>query len=250
MEETIAGRTVINVELSPDLFAMEELVVIGYGTQRKSVVTGAISSVRAVDLENQPIQRVEQAIQGRTSGVIVAANAGQPGSSSTVRVRGLTTFDAYGGNNPLWVIDGVMVHHAGIGFINQSDIESIEVLKDAASLAIYGARAASGVILVTTKRGRPGEISVNYNVFAGISAPARKLQLLNATEYGALMNERAVADGRPVMFANPMTLGEGTDWQSVIFNNRANRMSHELSITGGPRFPTFSFHSALLTRKE
>jgi len=151
-EFLVNNANFINVTLSEDTQSLEEVVVIGYGTQKKSVVTGAISSVKAEELENLPVERVEQALQGRVSGVVIAANSGQPGSASTVRVRGITTFDTYGGNNPLWVIDGVIVDSGGIGYLNQSDIESIEVLKDAASLAIYGARAASGAILVTTKK--------------------------------------------------------------------------------------------------
>jgi len=126
------------------------VINVGYGTQKKSVVTGAISKVSAKDLEKVPNGRIEQALQGRASGVSVAANSGQPGTPSTVRVRGITTFG--GGNDPLWVIDGVLANAGGIGALNQSDIESIEVLKDATSTAIYGTQAARGVILVTTKK--------------------------------------------------------------------------------------------------
>ena len=238
-EFLVNNANFINVTLSEDTQSLEEVVVIGYGTQKKSVVTGAISSVKAEELENLPVERVEQALQGRVSGVVIAANSGQPGSASTVRVRGITTFDTYGGNNPLWVIDGVIVDMGGIGYLNQSDIESIEVLKDAASLAIYGARAASGAILVTTKKGKSGKIGVNYTGFTGISGAANKVSLLNATEYGALMNEKSVADGGPVLFPNLSTLGVGTDWQDIIFNDRALRTSHEVSLSAGNEVSTF-----------
>ncbi|MDO9137775.1 MAG: carboxypeptidase-like regulatory domain-containing protein, partial [Lutibacter sp.] len=137
-EVAVSNSNYLNVTLNEDTQSLEEVVVVGYGTQKKSVVTGAISSVKAKDIENIPNGRIEQALQGRVSGVTIAANSGQPGSASTVRVRGLTTFDTYGGNQPLWVVDGVIVDSGGIGFVNQSDIESVEVLKDAASLAIYG----------------------------------------------------------------------------------------------------------------
>jgi TonB-linked SusC/RagA family outer membrane protein len=187
-------------------------------------------------LKNVPNGRVEQALQGRVSGVTILQNSGQPGSSSTIRVRGITTFN---NNNPLWVVDGVVVDAGGIGYLNQSDIESIEVLKDAASAAIYGTRAATGVILVTTKKGRAGKMTVSYNGFYGSSAPARVLKLLNATEYALLRNEASVAGGGPVVFNNIGTLGVGTDWQKAIFNNDARRYLHEVSLSGGNERSTF-----------
>lgn len=165
-----AGTTVYNVQLDNRASSLNEVVVVGYGTQRKATLTGAISSVRGRDLENIPNGRIEQALQGRVSGVTIMQNSGQPGSGSTIRVRGITTFN---NNNPLWVVDGVVVDAGGIGYINQSDIESIEVLKDAASAAIYGTRAATGVILVTTKKGKSGKLSVNYNGYYGVSQPAK-----------------------------------------------------------------------------
>jgi len=248
-EVTISNSQTLNIVLEEDAESLDEVVVIGYGTQKKSVVTGAISSVKASDLESLPVQRVEESLQGRVAGVVVAANAGQPGSSSTVRVRGLTTFDTYGGNEPLWVVDGVIVDSGGIGFLNQSDIESIEVLKDAASLAIYGARAASGVILVTTKKGKTGRVSVNYTGYVGFSGPAKKLDLLNAAEYGAVMNEKSVADGGQIIYPDISVLGAGTDWQDVIFNNSALRSSHEISLTAGNDVSTF-FASFGITDQE
>ncbi|MFV7235062.1 SusC/RagA family TonB-linked outer membrane protein [Flavobacterium sp. ZB4R12] len=237
-QESINGRNRIDVKLNSSTESLQEVVVVGYGTQKKSVVTGAISSVRAKDLEKVPNGRIEQALQGRVSGVTIAASSGQPGASSTIRIRGVTTFGE-GGNDPLWVVDGVVVDAGGIGFLNQSDIESIEVLKDAASAAIYGTRAATGVILVTTKKGKSGKITVNYNGFAGISSPEKTLHLLNATQYGALLNEKSVAAGGPVIFPNLAALGVGTDWQKAIFNTSAFRYSHELSISGGSDVSNF-----------
>ena len=225
----IDTQTSLTISLVPDN-QLDEIVVVGYGTQKKSVITGAISGVKQSELEDLPITRVEQTLQGRVSGVTIAANSGQPGSSSTVRVRGITTL---GNNEPLWVVDGVVVDAGGIGFLNQSDIASVEVLKDAASQAIYGARSAAGVILITTKKGKSGKISVNYNYFTGISSAARKLDLLNATQYATLLNEKSVAGGGNILFSNPQSLGEGTNWQSVIFNNNAKRQRHEVSLSGG-----------------
>lgn len=228
----------MKITLAEEKNTLEEVVInVGYGTQKKSVVTGAISKVTAKDLEKVPNGRIEQALQGRTSGVTIATNSGQPGSASTVRVRGVTTFG--GGNDPLWVIDGVLANAGGIGALNQSDIESIEVLKDATSAAIYGTQAARGVIIVTTKKGKKGKINVNYNVFTGISSPHKTLNLLNATQYGALMNEKSVAAGGNVLYPNLSALGVGTDWQKAIFNTSAQRYSHELSFSGGNDVSTF-----------
>lgn len=223
----------LNVSLSADTKDLSEVVVVGYGTQKKSVVTGSISSVKAKDLESMPINRVEQALQGRTSGLTIASGNGQPGSSSTVRVRGYTSFASGGNNDPLWVVDGVIVDNGGIGYLNQADIESIEVLKDAASQAIYGARAANGVIIITTKKGKVGSINVNYNAFYGTSAPAKRLDLLNATQYATIRNESAANSGLPQPYANPTALGEGTNWQDQVFNDDARRQTHEFSISGG-----------------
>lgn len=239
-----AALTTLTIEMEPLANSMNEVVVVGYGTQKRSVITGAISSIKARDLENVPSNRIEQALQGRVSGVTIAQNSGQPGSPSTIRVRGITTFGD-GGNNPLWVVDGVVVDQGGIGYINQSDIESIEVLKDAASAAIYGTRAATGVILVTTKKGKAGKFTVSYNGFYGNSSPARKLDLLDATQYASIMNERSANDGGGLIYADPASLGKGTDWQSAIFNSNAKRYSHEISLSGGNEKSTFFFSAGI-----
>jgi TonB-linked SusC/RagA family outer membrane protein len=241
-EVNITGNSV-NVTLTKSAGAsLQEVVVVGYGTQRKSNVTGAISSVKARELENVPNGRIEQALQGRVSGVTIMQNSGQPGSASTIRVRGITTFN---NNNPLWVVDGVVIDAGGIGYLNQSDIESIEVLKDAASAAIYGTRAATGVILVTTKKGRSGKPTVNYNGFYGVSAPAKKLDLLNATQYAILRNESSVAAGKPIVFSDVSSLGIGTDWQDAIFNDNARRYLQEISLSGGNDRSTYYFSAGI-----
>lgn len=243
-----ATSKVIDVVLVETAATLQEVVVVGYGTQKKSVTTGAISSVKSKDMEKIPNGRVEQALQGRVSGVTIAANSGQPGSASTIRIRGVTTFGD-GGNNPLWVVDGVVVNAEGIGFLNQSDIQSIEVLKDAASAAIYGTRAATGVILVTTKKGQAGKMVVNYNTFYGTSAPSKILDLCNATQYAALINERQTNGGLDVKFPNIGQYGTGTDWQKEIFNTGAKRYSHELSLSGGNDRSTF-YTSVGITNQE
>jgi len=214
---------------------IEEVVMIGYGTQKKSNVTGAISSLKASDIEDIPAGRPEQVLQGRAAGVSVISNSGQPGASPTVRVRGITSFGA-GSNDPLWVVDGIVVDN--IAWLNQTDIEGIEVLKDGASAAIYGVSAAKGVILVTTKKGAKGRLNMSYNGSFGVGSASRKLDLLNATQYATIMNEASVNDGRAPMFTNTSTLGQGTDWQDVIFNT-AQRSSHDFSISGGSDKSTF-----------
>lgn len=226
----------LEVSLEPEVGNIDEVVVVGYGTQTKATVTGAISSVKAKDLENMPLTRVEQALQGRTSGVMVMTNSGQPGSAANVRVRGTTSLN---NNDPLWVVDGVVVDNGGIGYINQSDIESIDVLKDASAQAIYGARAANGVIIVTTKKGIIGAPSISYNGFFGTSAPAKKLKLTDATNYALLRNESLQNDGKAPLFSNPESLGKGTDWQEELFNNNAFRQNHEFSVSGGSEKSTY-----------
>lgn len=243
---TVGTQSEINFELEESVDNLNEVVVVGYGAQKKSVVTGAISSVKASDLQSMPINRLEEALQGRTSGLTIASNSGQPGSAATVRVRGVTTLN---NNDPLYVVDGVVVDNGGIGYLNQSDIESIEVLKDAASQAIYGARAAAGVILVTTKKGKAGGIRVNYNGYIGVQAPAKKLDLLDATQYATIRNEAAVNAGQTAPYANPASFGKGTDWQSLIFNNSAKRQNHELSISGGSDKSTFYFSFGYLNQE-
>ncbi|HEV9035111.1 MAG TPA: TonB-dependent receptor, partial [Puia sp.] len=235
-EETVGSRTDLQLTMVSQSQDLNDVVVVGYGTQKKSVVTGSISSVKSSDLDDQPVYRLEDALQGRASGLTIAASSGQPGSSSTVRVRGTTSIN---GSDPLYVVDGVPLDGGGLDYLNAADIESIEVLKDAATAAIYGARAAAGVILVTTKKGRAGQMRVSYDGYYGTQEPARKLQLLNATQYATLRNESSLAGGKGIVFANPASLGNGTDWQSQIFDNNASIMSHELSFSGGTDKSTF-----------
>ena len=224
-----AGRSTIDIALGLEASELDEIVVVGYGTQKKKVVTGAISKVSAKDLEDMPIVRIESALQGRTSGVRVTTNSGAPGEGGTVRVRGTTSIN---NSEPLYVVDGVPIG-GGIDYLSQGDIESIEVLKDAASASIYGARAANGVILVTTKTGSIGQMEVNYNAYYGVQAPWKKLSLLDAREYGILMNESSVASGGDILFDDPESLGVGTDWQDEVFRTDAPMQNHDISLSAG-----------------
>jgi TonB-dependent starch-binding outer membrane protein SusC len=231
------GQKTLDIQLTEDNKALEELVVVGYGVQKKSVVTGAISKVKSEDLENMPVQRIEQSLLGRTSGVRVTTGSGQPGEGATVRIRGTTSIN---NSEPLYVVDGIPIL-GGIDFLNQGDIESIEVLKDAASAAIYGARAANGVIIVTTKKGAPDRMQVSYHTYFGKQYPWKKLSLLNSREYATLMNEAFVAGGDGIQFQNPSALTQTTDWQSAVFNDGAMMKNHELSISAGSKKSQYFF---------
>ncbi|HEA20942.1 MAG TPA: SusC/RagA family TonB-linked outer membrane protein [Pricia antarctica] len=237
-EVAVSGQSEIDITLEEDAAGLEEVVVVGYGSQKKSVVTGSISSVKSDDLENQQVTRVEDALKGRASGLTVASTSGAPGVASTVRIRGTTSLNE-GASNPLYVVDGVVVGTGGIDYLNSSDIESIEVLKDAASAAIYGARSSAGVILVTTKQGKSGSLKVSYNGYYGLQAPAHQLDLLNATQYAQLINEQSLNSGEEAIFSNVGAFGQGTDWQKVIFDKSAVVQNNELSISGGSERSTF-----------
>lgn len=168
-------------------------------------------------------------LKGQTSGVTVTSASGQPGDAAKVRIRGIGTIN---NSDPLYIVDGMPVD-GGIDYLNPSDIESIEVLKDAASAAVYGARAANGVVLVTTKGGSKGKAVISYDFSYGWQNPWRKRDVLNAVEYETLMNEMAVNSGKDAPYANPEAAGEGTDWQDALFNSNAPIMNHQISVSGG-----------------
>jgi TonB-linked SusC/RagA family outer membrane protein len=238
VEVEVGGRTELEIQLTAKADTLEEVVVVGYGTQKKSVVTGAISSVDAEDLENQQIGRLEQALQGRTSGLTIASSSGSPGAESTVTIRGATSLNP-GANSPLYVVDGVVVGGSNVDFLSPNDIASIEILKDAASAAIYGARSSAGVILITTKKGQKGGIQFSYDGYVGTQSPDRKLDLLNSEQYATLINEQSLGGGGGIIIENPQSLGEGTNWQDLIFNDDARIQNHQISISGGNEISTF-----------
>ncbi len=233
----VAGRNSINVTLEADIKSLEEVVVVGYGVQKKSVVTAAISRVTVDDLANSAPTRVEDVLKGKVSGVQITQSSGQPGADSKVRIRGVGTVN---NSDPLFIVDGMPVD-GGIDYLNPVDIQSVEILKDAASAAIYGARAANGVILVTTKTGKAGKPSINYDVLYGLQNPWRKKSVLNATEYMTIMNEAAVNDGKaPIYSAEQIAgAGTGTDWQDETFYYNAPVQSHQLSLNGGTEKITY-----------
>ncbi len=229
-EIEVGGRGAIEIRLAESASQLNEVIVTGYGSQKRSSISGAVSSVSAAEIAERPILRVEQALQGRTAGVQVAQNSGSPGSPLTVRVRGVGTIN---NADPLYIVDGIPVD--GLDFLNPNDIEVVNVLKDAASAAIYGSRGANGVVLITTKGGKRNQDGkITYETYYGIQQAARFVDLLDAREYATLQNEAYVAAGKTPLpeFARPEFLGEGTDWQEAIFQN-APIASHQLTFAGG-----------------
>ncbi len=209
---------------------LDDVVVIGYGVQKKSVVTASIARVSADDLEKVAPVRVDDALKGLAAGINVTSNSGQPGAGSTIRIRGIGTVND---SNPVYVVDGMQVND--IAFLNPNDIQSIEVLKDAASAAVYGTRGANGVILVTTKNGKEGRTNVTYDFTYSLQNPWRKRDVLNATEYAIMMNEGQLNGGQAPIYADPYSFGEGTDWQEEIFNDNAPKQNHQITISGGSK---------------
>ncbi len=220
-------ETSMKVSLQEDLTALEQVVVIGYGTQKRSVVTAAIAGINADEIGGTTL-RVDNALKGLASGVTVTSISGQPGAGSQIRVRGIGTIN---NSDPLYVVDGMPID-GGIDYLNPNDIESIEVLKDAASGAVYGARAANGVILVSTKKGKKGSLRVNYDYSFSMQNPWKHRAMLNATEYATLMNEGSLNAGEDIIYASPASFGKGTDWQEEVFNANAPMQNHEINFSG------------------
>ena len=225
------------IVMKEDDKTLSEVVVIGYGVQKKSVVTAAIAKVSSDDLEGKAPVRVDNALKGLAAGVNVTSSSGQPGAAPRVRVRGTGTIN---NSDPLYIVDGMPIE-GGIDFLNPSDIESIEVLKDAASGAIYGARAANGVVLVTTKKGKLGKTSINYNFSQGWQTAWRRRDVTSATDYAIMQNELRLNGGQAPLYADPYNLMDtngnpiksfGTDWQDLVFNDNAPVQNHEVSVSG------------------
>ncbi|GAA3937043.1 TonB-dependent receptor [Hymenobacter algoricola] len=226
----------ITISLDEDLKALSEVVVVGYGTQERTSVTGAVSSVSGQEIRQQPISDPTQALQGRAAGVTVTQNSGAPGGAggTSVRVRGVTSS---GYNAPLYVVDGFPLPSGDenqLNTISPNDIETIDVLKDASATAIYGVRAANGVVIITTKRGKAGKSSITVDAYRGVQQVWRKLDMLNAQEYAVINNEGRIAAGLPITpkLQNPAALGEGVNWQDQIFR-RAAMQNYSLTASGG-----------------
>ena len=240
-EIVVTNQKVINVVLKTDSQALDEIVVIGYGTQLKKQVTGAVSTVGEATITAIKPLNAAQALQGTTSGVNVTPQGGAPGSEANIRIRGVAT---NGDNAPLIILDGFQ-YNGGLNSINPQDIETLTVLKDAQA-AIYGTIASNGVILITTKAGRKNQkAKISYDGYTGIQETTRKLPLLNATEYALLLNESYANAGQALPFPDVSNLGVGTDWQDEVFQ-QSQINSHNLAVSGGGEKMSYSFSGSHL----
>ena len=229
-EVKVGSGDVVNVSLREDSEALDEVVVIGYGTVKKSDLTGAVGSVQMKDVSQVGITSADRALQGQIAGVQVNARTGQPGESMMIRVRGSNSLA--GGNEPLYVIDGMPVEKMNSD-INPEDILSMEVLKDASSTAIYGSRGANGVVMITTKRGRTGDTVLEYNGYVGVSSLRKKLDLLGKDDYIAMVNEVSQNDGNGIAITpEQATLLPNNDWQDLAYQTALTH-SHQVSVSGG-----------------
>lgn len=229
----VSGKAVYEVLLKEDSQSLNEVVVVGYGVQKKSVLTSAVSRVTADELDKGNPTNLENALKGKVSGVMITSESGQPGAGSKIRIRGVGTVNNSG---PLYIVDG-MPSENGLDYLNPTDIESVEILKDAASAAIYGARGANGVVLVTTKSGKAGKINVSYEFTYGIQNPDKHIDLLGSKDYQMLINEMASNSGKPAYFPTPVTVD--TDWQKAVRNDNAPIVNHKLAVSGGNDRQTF-----------
>lgn len=241
-KEVVVGQSSsLEVKLAENISQLEDVVVIGYGKTRRKDVTGAISSVTGDEIRKTQPVTLDQALQGKVPGLVAQQISGQPGGAVSVQIRGLSSF---GGSSPMYVIDGVIIGGTatlGAGVnplagINPSEIESIDVLKDASATAIYGSQATNGVIVITTRRGQVAPPSITYDMYTGYQQIAKRLPVMNLREYATFINERNTGlgwgfDTRPE-FVNPKYLGEGTNWQKELFRN-APMYNHTLTISGG-----------------
>jgi len=243
-EVQVSNKTELAIILKPNLSKLDEVVVVGYGSQKKSVITGSIAKVGSEELSQAKDTRIEQSLQGKTAGVVIMNNSGQPGDNMTIRIRGVGT------NNdpdPLFLLDGVPMPKGGLDFLNSSDVESVEVLKDASSAAIYGTRGANGVIMITTKQGKKGsKYSVTYDGYYGIQNPWREQKMLNSQQYIQIFNEAGKNDGNVDPVIPDTTVDKiisnnwNTDWQKEMYYKNAPKTSHVISLTGGGEKSTYS----------
>lgn len=252
-EINVAGRSTIDVIMEDDVQALDEVVVIGYGSVKKSDLTGSLSSISSDEITKVATSSLDQALQGRAAGVQVRQVTGKPGGGTSIRIRGTSSITA--GNEPLYVIDGMMITSSSdettaggnlgvpvnpLAAINPSDIESIEILKDASATAIYGSRGSNGVVLVTTKKGKSGNSQISFDSYYGIQQIRKQLDVLNGEQFATLINEVRSDQGLALdpKYLVPEDYGEGTDWQDVMFRD-APIQSYGLSFSGGDEKSTY-----------
>ena len=249
-EIQITNQKTLNVVMEEDSETLDEVVVVGYGVQKKKLVTGATVQVKGETLAKMNTNSPLQAMQGQTPGVNISSTSGQPGESMKVSIRGLGTV---GNAEPLYLIDGV---GGDISTLNPADIESIDVLKDAASAAIYGAQAANGVVLITTKSGKAGKAQISFDAYYGWQTQARKADMLNAQEYMMIMDEQAINSGNaPYDWSSFESIYDAngnvydTDWVNSMFQNNAQTQSYTLGITGGSETSTYAMSLGYMSQE-
>ena len=247
IEIAIGGKSIINASLPTSDNALDEVVVVGYGTSLKKDLSGSVASVSAEEIKSMPITSFEQGMQGRVAGVQVMQGNSAPGGAPQVRIRGANT--VLGGNEPLYVIDGVPVYNSelennsnlnvgtqpsnALASINPNDIVSMEILKDASATAIYGARGANGVVIITTKRGKSGDRGkITFEAYHGIQEISNKLDLMNSQDYIKILNERTTNFGGAPLISNPSSYSSNTDWQDFFFR-KAAMSNYSLNFSGG-----------------
>lgn len=241
-EVTVLNADRLDIVLEEDAESLSEIVVIGYGTQTKKEVTGAVSVVASETIDELKPTRIEQALQGQVAGVNITSASGSPGAGVSINIRGIST---NGNNAPLILVDGNVI--TDLSVVNPADIETINVLKDATA-AIYGVRAANGVILITTKSGRKNmPLQIEINAWGGVQETTRKIPVLNATEYALLANEAFGAAGEPLPFPNVAGLGQGTDWQDEVFET-APIYNASINMRGGNEKQTFAYGTSYFSQ--
>lgn len=240
MEIPVNGRTEIDISLNVSASGLTDVVVVGYGTQRKVDVTGSVAQVKGEEISKQPVINPVSGLQGKVAGVQII-NSGAPGASPQIRIRGVGT--VYGSRNPLYVVDGVWFDD--ISFLSPNDIDNISILKDASAESIYGIRAANGVVLITTRKGKSGQATVSYNGYAGWQRVTNEVAMANGTQYATLVNELAATSGNSPVFSDSSIYGKGTDWYHQILRD-AFITSHQVSVNGGSERSTYNFSLSYL----
>jgi TonB-linked SusC/RagA family outer membrane protein len=240
-EVPVNGRSSINITLQNSSKELAEVVFVGYGTQRKMDVTGAVVSVKGEEISKQASVNAVSSLQGKVAGVQIN-NSGAPGASPQIRIRGLGT--VYGNPNPLYVVDGVWFDD--ISFLNPADIESMNVLKDASAQSIYGIRAANGVILITTKKGKAEQTTITYNASYGVQRVSNQLEMANANEFATMVNELSIINGGSQVL-DPSKFSKGTDWYRVGLRS-APVTNHQISLAGGSEKSTYNFSLGYLNQ--
>ena len=244
-EITVDGQTILSISLKEDAAGLEEVVLIGYGSVKKTDLTGSVSSVSSETLEKLQLTTIDDALRGNAAGVQVVQTSGAPGAETTIRIRGNNSIQ--GNNSPLYVVDGLPIQ-GGLNNLNPNSIESMEVLKDASATAIYGARAANGVVIVTTKQGLKGESAISISLNSGVENVSRRLAVLDGEQYAILANEAATNEGKSPVFDMANLQNANTDWQDLIYSSGFRR-DYNLTFSGGNDKSVYSVMGNLLNIK-